>query len=104
MFREKSAEASSCAPPFRACVVGSKGKPAIYWPLAQRLRLFIPGIWPEAGDESFSQSATIRSTEISDVSPAACCSALRAAHLILISLFPTIPSIFSTEIERLIVG
>lgn len=89
MFREKNAlKPSSCTPPFWACVEGSKGKPAIYWPLAQRLRLFIPGIWPEAADESFSQSATIRSTEISDVSPAACCSAPRAAHLILISLFP----------------
>lgn len=88
MFREKNAlKLSSCAP-LLSLREGSKGKPAIYWQVAQRLQLFIPGIWPGAGDESFSQSATIRSTEISDVSPAACCSALRAAHLILIFLFP----------------
>lgn len=86
MFREKNASPPPCSPPFWACVEGSKGKPAIYWPPSQRLWLFIPGIWPEAGDESFSQSATIRSTEISDVSPAACCSAPLAAHLILIFL------------------
>lgn len=101
MFREKNVtQLPSSSPPFWVCVESSKGKPAIYWPPALHLWLFIPGIWPEAGDESFSQSATIRSTEISDVSPAACCSAPLAAHLILIFLslfffFPPTPPTLS---------
>lgn len=91
------------------------GKPAIYWPQTETQpgSLFLVfGQRLEMNQRTVSQSATIRSTEISDVSLLHAALLQLAAHLILIYFFfffpplpsPNPPPAASTKVEQLIVG